>query len=365
METMKITVNLKLNPTEEQKQILHETLERCNEACNFVSEQAITHKVFGQFALQSLVYRDVRNKFNLSAQVAVQCIKKVVDSYVDKKKRVSIHVFRKWSAQPYDDRIFGFKGNDTISIWTLSGRIRIPFVCGDRQRALLPFRKGEVDLLFVRKKWYISIVCDIPEQEPEFFEKVLGVDFGIVNIATDSDGEVFSGKTVEENRLWHQKRRAILQKKGTKASRKRLRKLSGRQHRFQTWVNHNISKQLVSKAKRTQSAIALEDLKGIRKGVTARKGQRNKLHNWSFGQLRQFVTYKALMYGVSLVTVDPRNTSRTCPECGCVDKKNRKSQESFSCIDCGHSGMADHIAAINIAKVAINQPEFSACRKTG
>lgn len=111
---MKITVNLKLNPTEEQKQILHQTLERCNEACNFISEQAVKHQVFGQFALQSLVYRDVRDKFDLSAQVAVQCVKKTVDSYVDRKKRVSTHVFRKWSAQPYDDRIFGFKENDTL-----------------------------------------------------------------------------------------------------------------------------------------------------------------------------------------------------------------------------------------------------------
>ena len=359
---MKIVVNLKLNPTKEQVKELHKTLELCNRVCNDLSAKAFETKNFGQYHLQKAHYYNIRTESGLSAQMVVRSIAKVSDSYkVDKK---TPHIFSKWAAQPYDDRIFGFKFPDSISLWTTQGRIVIPFVCGDYQRKFLPFRKGEVDLLFIRKKWYISVCCDIPEQEPEWSQKVLGVDFGIVNIATDSDGEVFSGKTVEDNRLWHQKRRAILQKKGTKASRKRLRKLSGRQQRFQTWVNHNISKQLVSKAKRTQSVLALEDLKGIREGVTARRGFRNRLHNWSFDQLRQFVTYKAWMYGVSLVTVDPRNTSRTCPECGCVDKKNRKSQESFSCIACRYSGMADYIAAINIAKVAINQPEFST-RKTG
>jgi len=361
---MKITVNLKLKPTLEQEQILFRTLESCNEICNVLSRYAFDAKDFGQYNLHKAKYHELRRLSPLSSQMIVRCIAKVSDSY--RSDRTTCHVFRKWSAQPYDDRIFSFKEGDQVSLWTLTGRMKIPFVCGEYQRKYLRFRKGEVDLVFNKnnKKWFLNIVCDIPEQEPEFSGRMLGVDLGIVNIATDSDGEVFSGKTIEENRLWHQKRRAILQKKGTKASKKRLRKLSGRQQRFQTWVNHNISKQLVLKAKRTCSGIAIEDLTDIRDGVTARKGQRNRLHNWSFNQLRSFLTYKSLMYRVSLVTVDPRNTSRTCPECGCVDKKNRKSQESFSCIDCGYTAPADYVAAVNIAKVDVNRPEFSACRKT-
>ena len=360
---MKIVVNLKLIPSEVQEKNLHQTLERCNEACNWLSRQALEHKIFGQFSLHHLGYSEMREKFGLSAQMAVRSIAKVADSY--KADRKALHVFSKWSAQPYDDRIFSFKGPDSVSLWTLSGREKIPFVCGEYQRKFLPFRKGEVDLLHVRKKWYISLVCDVPEQEPEFSKEILGIDLGIVNIATDSTGEVFSGKAIEKNRLWHQKRRERLQKKGTKAAKKRLKKLSGRQHRFQTWVNHNISKKLVLKAKRTRSGIAVEDLTGIREEVTARKGQRNRLGNWSFNQFRRFLSYKSLMYGVSLVTVDPRNTSRTCPECGCIDKKNRKSQESFSCIACGYSALADYVAARNIAKVAVNRPEFSTRQKTG
>ena len=264
--------------------------------------------------------------------MVVRCIAKVSDSY--RADRTTLHVFRKWAAQPYDDRIFSFKEGDQVSLWTLPGRMKIPFVCGEHQRKYLRFRKGEVDLVFHKhsQKWFINLVCDIPEQEPEFSEKVLGVDFGIVHIATDSEGEVFSGTPIENKRLWYQERRKRLQKKKTKASKRRLKKTSGKQHRFQTWVNHTISRQLVSKAKRTRSGIAVEDLSGIRDGVTARKSQRNRLHNGSFGQLRSFVSYKSRRKGVALFVVDPRNTSRTCPECGCVDKKNRQSWDQFSCI---------------------------------
>ncbi len=362
---MKITINLKLQPTDAQAKGLSETLEVCNALCNDLSRFAFETKTFGQFALHKARYHAIRDNSPLSSQMIVRCFAKVSDSY--RADRTTVHVFRKWAAQPYDDRIFSFKEGDQVSLWTVAGRMKIPFVCGEHQRRYLRFRKGEVDLVYSKtnKKWFVNLTCDIPEQEPEFSIDILGVDFGIVNIATDSTGEVFSGKVVENKRLWYQKRRAILQKKGTKASKRRLKKLSGRQHRFQTWVNHNISKHLVSKAKRTHSGIAIEDLSGIRDEVTARKSQRNRLHNWSFNQLRSFLSYKSLMYGVDLYVVDPRNTSRTCPECGCIDKKNRKSQESFSCLACGYSDMADYVAARNIAKVAVNRPEFSTRQKTG
>ena len=105
---------------------------------------------------------------------------------------------------------------------------------------------------------------------------------------------------------------------------RRLRKLAGRQRRYQKHTNHVISKALVLDAERTSRGIALEQLKGIRQRVTARGGnQRARLGNWGFADLGAFVAYKAKRLGVQVVFVDPRNTSRECLECGCVDKKNR------------------------------------------
>jgi IS605 OrfB family transposase len=118
----------------------------------------------------------------------------------------------------------------------------------------------------------------------------------------------------------------------------------------------------VEHAQGTRCGISLEDLKGIRTRVTVRKHQRATLHSWSFLQLRAFITYKAQRAGVPLVMVDPRNTSRTCPRCGCVDKRNRLNQSTFSCVVCGFSGLADHIAAENIrvlGRASVNMPNVS------
>ena len=121
-------------------------------------------------------------------------------------------------------------------------------------------------------------------------------------------------------------------------------------------VNHCVSKQLVTTAEDTGRGIAPEDLTGIRRRVSVRRHQRITLHTWSFGQLRAFVEYKARRQGLPVTLVDPRNTSRTCPTCGQIDKRNRLTQSTFQCVACGFAGPADHIAAENIRRAAINQP---------
>ena len=355
---MKLVANIKLQPTPEQAILLKQTLERCNEACSWISEQAWNAETFRQFDLHKIVYQEVRSRFQLASQVSVLCIAKVADAYkLDKETQ---RVFRPLGAQPYDDRIFRFLSNDQISIWTLHGRIKVGFVCGEHQRQLLKHRKGEVDLMFVSGHWYIAAVCDFDDPDLLTPDGVLGVDLGIVHIATDSTGEQFSGKDIEAKRARYAKRRAILQKKGTRAAKRRLRKMSGRQRRFQKWVNHNVSRRIVSKAERSHSAISLEDLKHIRARAKANKEQRKRLHNWGFAELRSFIEYKAQMAGVPVFVVDPRNTSRECFVCGHIDKKNRPSQSVFRCTACGHEANADCNAALNIgSRAAVTKPMFA------
>jgi IS605 OrfB family transposase len=356
-ENMRLVVNLKLKPTREQHTALKRTLEQANAVCNEISAAAWDQHVFGQYALHKLVYHAVRASSGLTAQVVVRCIAKVADAYkLDREARRS---FRPLGALAYDDRILRFKAEDHVSIWTVDGRQVVPFVCGDRQRELLAHRKGETDLLFVRGIFYLSAVCEVDEPELIKTTDVLGVDLGIVNIATDSDGTVYSGAAVEENRRKATHRRRNLQRKGTRSAARKLLKVKGKQARYQKDVNHRISKALVSNAQRTGRGLALEDLKGIRERVTARKRQRARLSNWSFFQLRAFVSYKARLSGVPVVFVDPRNTSRECPSCGHTEKANRKSQAEFLCRSCGRAGLADHIAALNICsrvRADVNQP---------
>lgn len=346
---MKLVANLKLKPTTEQESALLETLERCNEACNWLSGRAWETQTFRQYALHKLAYAEVRQRFALTAQAAVRCIAKVADAYkLDTKAK---RTFRKHAAQPYDDRILRFLEGDAVSLWVLAGREKIGFVCGEHQRALLKHRKGEVDLMVVRGKWYLSAVCDFDDPALLPSGDVLGVDMGIVNIATDNLGNQYAGDRVEAYRARYAKRRALLQRIGTRAAKRRLRQMRGQQRRFQKHENHCISKAIVSTAERSGLGIALEDLKDIRTRCKANKEQRKRLHNWGFGQLRAFIEYKAKRSGIPVIAIDPRNTSRQCAACGHIAKANRKTQEQFRCVVCGHKANADHNAAHNIAVV--------------
>lgn len=357
LEVMKLVANIQLKPSKEQSKLLLATLERCNEACNWLSEVGFKAGKVRQFNLHKLAYRECRSAFAIGAQPTVRCIAKVADAYTTHKAngREPVQIkFRKHAAQPFDDRIFRLM-DDSVSIWTLEGRIVVPFVCGERQRVLLEYRKGEVDLMLFKGKFYLACVCDVPDPNKIDIEGVLGVDFGVVNIAFDSLGHGYSGNTVEAFRQKMAKRKAGLQRRGTKAAKRRLRKLKGRESRFKKHVNHCISKEIVARAERHRFAIAVEDLTHIRRRVRAKKSQRNRLHSWSFKQLRDFVSYKAQLRGVPVVAIDPRHTSQICPCCGTIDRANRKTQATFLCITCGHTAPADYTAALNIAaKAACN-----------
>lgn len=90
-----------------------------------------------------------------------------------------------------------------------------------------------------------------------------------------------------------------------------------------------------------------------------RKSQRSRHSSWAFGQLRMFLSYKAALAGVPLHIVDPRNTSRTCHQCGHCEKANRKSQTEFVCKSCAFCCNADYNAAVNISWAVVKQPLVS------
>jgi len=354
--SVKLTAQVKLLPTLEQADALRKTLERANAACQFISDTAWETKTFRQYDLHHKCYQAVREQFGLSAQVAVRVIAKVADAY--KLDRKSKRTFKTTGSIAYDDRILSWRlQNQTVSIWTMNGRLRIPFVCGERQWELLKTRQGESDLGIFKGLVFLSATCEVEEPKPVEVEGALGVDLGITNIAVDSDGKIYLASQINNVRHRQRRLRAKLQAKGTRSAKRKLKRLSGKERRFAKDTNHCISKKLVAKAKDTNRAIALEDLQGIRERVTVRRSQRATLHSWAFFQLRSFVAYKAKRAGVPVCLVDPRNTSRTCPACGHVDKANRSSQSKFSCVVCGFAGLADHIAAVNIGRrAAVNPP---------
>lgn len=354
---MKIASQVKLLPKSEQSVTLIETMRLANSACNYLSKIAYNERIFKQYSLHHRAYYEIREQFKLSAQMTIRVISKVSDTY--KESVDKCHEFKSLGGISYDSRILSYNTQkQLVSIWTIDGRITIPYVCGDRQKELLENQSGESFLVFVKESFYIFATCEIETPEPPDITGYLGVDFGIVNIAATSDGDIFSGGEIEDNRRKFEHRRKNLQKKGTRSAKRKLKKISGKQANFQKTANHTISKRLVEIAKGTLRGIAIEDLTGIRE-ATVRRKQRARHHNWSFFQLRKFIEYKCELYGITLAVVNPAYTSQTCPECGNVDKSNRKSQNKFLCTSCGYSASADVVAAVNIAARAVSISQTS------
>lgn len=362
---MKQTMLLKLVPSPEHHHALLETMHAFNAGANYVAEIAFLDKTANKFELQKVVYGELRTTYKLPAQLAIRCISKASEAY--KRDKSIKPTFRPEGAIVYDPRVMSFKGIGEVSLLTLSGRVLVPYRMGAYQEARLESIKGQADVLLRKGVFYLAVTLDVPAPMPDEVTDTLGVDLGIVNLATDSEGETFSGEQVEHVRKRHHALRQRLQKRGTKSAKRHLKKLSGKQARFNKNTNHVISKRLVHKAKVNGQGIAIEELRHIRQRTerTVRRSQRNRHSSWSFWQLRFFLQYKAALAGVPLHTVDPRNTSRTCHVCGYCAKANRKSQASFVCQQCSYTDNADRNAAINISRAAVMQPIVSPGSRSG
>jgi putative transposase len=356
---MKLTLQVQLLPTPEQATLLLNTMAAFNAAASYAAQVGFDAKVYGQPGIHKRCYYTLRERFGLSAQMAVRAIAKAVEVF--KRDKTKCPVFRPDGAITYDDRILGWKGLDKVSLWTLNGREVMPIVYGQYQAERFNRLKGQVDLVYRDGKFYLYATIETPEETPITPTRFLGVDLGIVNLLTDSDGHTSPGETIEHTRQRRQTARDTYQARGTKSAKRRLKKMAGKQQRFQRWVNHGLAKRLVQYAKDTKAILVLEDLTHIRRRITVRKRQRAKHANWSFRQLRDFVIYKATQAGIPWVLVDPRYTSQTCSKCGFRDKRNRRSQADFSCLKCGFSTHADLNAAKNLAgRAFVSVPDLIA-----
>ncbi|MFS8965247.1 transposase, partial [Synechococcus sp. H55.5] len=271
---------------------------------------------------------------------------------------------------------------------TVEGRERFELDIGNYQRGMLAGSHPKAATLVKRQdgSYFIQICVESEAPEPESAVKAIGVDLGRRDIAHTSEGENWNGQQLNQVRDHYSRLRAVLQRKasrGTRSTRRRcrqlLQRLSGRERRFQTWVNHRISKSIVARAQATHRFIALEDLTGIRERVNQQprsKTERRRLNSEAYGPLargafyplRQFVHYKAARAGIQVVVVPPAYSSQTCHRCLWLGQREGKH---FRCVNpvCGWEGDADLNGAnvIALLGVAVNRPRgpWLACQLQG
>lgn len=225
-------MQVRLFPDVAREAALRATLDLCNCAADLASAEAFERRVFAKQALQRLTYGRLK-AMGLSAQPAIHVARKVAGAYATLKSNIRAGslgkpgskrrakaegkpiTFRRDAAQPFDDRSLSWQMTDrTVSIWTTAGRlVGVRFGCSDQQHAtLVAHRKGESDLVCRDGKWYLYATCVIPDVEVKEPNGFLGVDLGIANIATTSDGTRHCGKVLNRVRHRNQRLRTKLQK---------------------------------------------------------------------------------------------------------------------------------------------------------
>lgn len=362
---MRLTVQFKVVATPDQHAALLATMRAFNAAANYVARAGFQRKVFGRAALCRLCYHETRKRFGVPSEMAVRAINAVVDVY--RRDRSRVPVFRERASVIYGGRALRYIGHEAASILTLGGRIQIGLQHGPINHQL----RGETDLILRDGQFYLYACTDTPEPPIAETSDYLGVDMGVVNLATTSDGRQFTGEAVELVRQRHFLRKRSLQRMTKQTKKRRTRRNArrasqygrNREARFRRDVNHCISKTIIREAQGTKRGVAIEDLNGIRARTRFKKGQRARIGGWGFSQLRTFIEYKGKLAGVKVVTVSPKYTSRTCSQCQHCEDGNRRSQAEFRCQACGFAAHADINAAQNIrAKALVGAPQVTESR---
>src|ERR1043166_5606056 len=146
---MKLTLQLQLLPDAAQRHRILQTIERVNEAATFAAKCGFDAGVFSQPSIHKLAYAEIRERFGLSAQMAVRAIGKAVECFA--RDKTACPVFKPHGAITYDERIFSFKGTDRVSLWALpQGRMIVTLLYGEYQKQRFDRIKGQADLVLSR-----------------------------------------------------------------------------------------------------------------------------------------------------------------------------------------------------------------------
>jgi len=360
-----LTLVVKLQPTSEHRQLLDDTAKAFADACNWINE-AVKPNLTNKNSIQTVCYQDVKERFGLTANHVVRaCARVAANRLTAQHKGKKVKQFKPTSfdcdARTFRLIITGY----LASISTTKKRAKIPMRVSNYHLGKLKNQNPTSAQVCQHKDgdWYVHIQLKYNVSKPTKTDKVIGIDLGLTDIAVTSTNKSWSGKEIQERRDKFNRVRASLQKKpsqGTRATRRRcreiLKRLSGKERRYQAWLNHNISKAIIDEAKQTQSFIAIEDLTGIRERTNQQprnKNQRRRSNSWAFYQLRTFLEYKGIKEGVEVIAVSPRYTSLTCHCCLHIGRRNNKS---FKCSNqaCGWFGDADTNASYMIALVGLS-----------
>jgi len=392
MQDFTKVIKLRIYPNEDQIALFRQMTEQYHKACNFVSQYIFDHGFnLNSRELRADLYHDVRDQFGLKSQLADSVFRTATARYKTTQTQLAQKPYKyqdetdldedgkpKWKyiprtlewlwrpvffGRPQADlvrgRDYSFVDDGTmLSMNTLGPRVKVPY---DHDTFVQYFTDkwqfGTGKLVSFRGKWFfhIPVTRKIPEFTRNNVHHVVGIDRGLRFLATvcDSNGscEFIDGKHIMKVRDKYADVRAQLQRKGTRNAKRTLKRLSGKENRWMSDINHSIAKTLCDKYG-SGTLFVLEDLVGVtfeEENLSGCAKSNRQKRSWAFYQLEQFLTYKAHEVGSEVLKVSAYLTSQRCPKCGRIRKENRYHHEhEYVCDCCGYHSNDDRSAAMNI-----------------
>ncbi len=214
-------------------------------------------------------------------------------------------------------------------------RMAIPFCSHSRLQHWLDKPEAQLKDGCILPPDYLTLWVEMPDPTTKTTGDEIGADIGYDRLLVTSDGEILDDGD----------HKRICQKIARKTSgSKAIRKARKERHNHIGAVVNRLPWSAIK-------TIVVEDLKHLKRGkrTNRNKNFRKALSPWTYRQVIARIKQKAQEYGVLVVAVDPRNTSRECPMCGAANKENRQGAV-FCCVSCGHRDNADKVGAINILR---------------
>ncbi len=325
-------------------EILNQTMRVYAKAVQFCIDIAWKQRIGYRVKLHHRCYYEVRERFGLHAQLACNAIKQAIEMVKGGQTRPK--VTEELSIRYNFPRCASIKNEwRVLSLSTTKGRVKLSINIPEVFKKYLDWALGEGTLIKDHKGRFFfcfSFSREVDIKVNGYNDcKILGVDLGINTLAVTTDSEFFG--SVKRKRIMWERSVAKLQAKGTPASKRKLKKSKGRWKRFMTWVNHNVSKMILSRLSEGD-ILLMEDLTYIRQTAKYNRW----VHKWAFRELRIFLEYKATLKGVRVVHIDPHYTSKECNRCH--SRSTSRYIGFFKCNACGHTLNSDLNGARNIAR---------------
>ncbi len=304
---------------------------------------------FSSMFYHELDHYSIQSKYKLTAMSQACGRLSQMKKNIKKGRKVAPPFVRK----PFLVSCYGFRINGMLLSIPIGNRNYINVVLNRRMLQKLS-EKGVQPRSFIitPNSISISIKKEIEELKPS---NIIGIDRNLRNttISTSTGPIMYQTNKLLSIKENSQFVRASFRRNDKRVKNKFFSQRRNRQSRRIQQYLHIISKDIVSRAKKTKSMIVFEEIKEIRKLYRKGNGQgkkfRRRLNSWSFYELQRQIQYKSAWEGIPVRFVNPRRTSQLCPICGDRIQEDRFHRRKLLCINCGKSMDRDIVASMNVA----------------